>query len=58
MKCIKIVVAIVLNSAKEVFEKSEMIIKVKEPQQQEYDLIKPNQIIFTYFHFAADQNSA
>lgn len=47
---------IVLNTASEVFEKSEMIIKVKEPQKQEYDLIKPNQIIFTYFHFAADQN--
>jgi alanine dehydrogenase len=44
-----------LSSAEEVFERSEMIVKVKEPQPAEWDLIRPGQIIFTYFHFAASQ---
>lgn len=35
------------------YEKAEMIIKVKEPIKEEYDLIKPNQLLFTYFHFAS-----
>jgi alanine dehydrogenase len=38
-----------------VYEKADMIIKVKEPLPAEYTLIKPNQILFTYFHFAASQ---
>jgi alanine dehydrogenase len=32
---------------------ADMIVKVKEPIQQEYDLIRENQIVFTYFHFAS-----
>jgi alanine dehydrogenase len=32
---------------------AEMIIKVKEPIESEYSLIKPNQLLFTYFHFAS-----
>ena len=32
-----------------------MIIKVKEPQPDEVNLIKDNQIVFTFFHFAADR---
>jgi alanine dehydrogenase len=32
-----------------------MIIKVKEPIEPEYKLIKPNQILFTYFHFASNE---
>jgi len=47
--------ATILSTAKEVFSQSDMIIKVKEPQEEEFSLIKPNQIIFTYFHFAADK---
>lgn len=47
--------ATILTTPKEIFSQSEMIIKVKEPQEEEFSLIKPNQIIFTYFHFAADQ---
>jgi len=43
----------ILNTAKEVFEIAEMIMKVKEPVQQEYDLIKKGQLVFTYFHFAS-----
>ena len=32
-----------------------MIIKVKEPQESEIALLRPGQIVFTYFHFAADR---
>ncbi|OIN96301.1 alanine dehydrogenase [Candidatus Desantisbacteria bacterium CG1_02_38_46] len=45
----------ILPSAKEVYEKAEMIIKVKEPISQEYSLIKAGQIVFTYFHFASSE---
>ena len=38
-----------------IFDKSEMIVKVKEPLPKEYKLIREGQIIFTYFHFAASQ---
>ena len=38
----------ILNQASEVFEKAEMIIKVKEPVEQEYKLIRRDQLIFTY----------
>jgi alanine dehydrogenase len=37
-----------------VWARSEMIVKVKEPQQAEFKHIRPGQILFTYFHFAAD----
>jgi len=47
--------AILLESAKDVFEKAEMIIKIKEPQPEEYDYLRPGLIIFTYFHFAASR---
>jgi len=36
-----------------VYEAAEMIIKVKEPIQEEYALIKADQLVFTYFHFAS-----
>ena len=45
--------ATIINTAEEVFEKSKMIMKVKEPLASEYDLLKAGQIIFTYFHFAS-----
>ena len=34
---------------------ADMIVKVKEPIKPEYPLIKPRQVVFTYFHFAADR---
>jgi alanine dehydrogenase len=40
-------------TAEEVFATAEMIIKVKEPIEQEYKLIRKDQLIFTYFHFAS-----
>jgi alanine dehydrogenase len=43
----------IINTAAEVFSIAEMIIKVKEPIEQEYKLIKKDQLIFTYFHFAS-----
>src|SRR5688500_10686700 len=42
-----------LAGAAEVFSIAEMIMKVKEPVEQEYKLIKKNQLVFTYFHFAS-----
>ena len=45
----------ILNTAKEVYEIAEMIIKVKEPLAVEFPHIKSGQILFTYFHFAASK---
>lgn len=39
-----------------VYDCAEMIIKVKEPIAEEYGLIKPKQLLFTYFHFASSEN--
>jgi alanine dehydrogenase len=44
-----------LNSASEVWDKAEMIVKVKEPLPDEYPLMQPDQLIYTYFHLAADE---
>ncbi|QIK69905.1 alanine dehydrogenase [Erysipelothrix sp. HDW6C] len=44
--------ATVLDDAKAVWDLAEMMIKVKEPMASEYDLMKPDSIIFTYFHLA------
>ncbi len=47
--------ATICATAEDVFSQADMIIKVKEPQPQEFGLLKEGQIVFTYFHFAADQ---
>lgn len=44
----------ILPTAKEVFDASEMIVKVKEPLEPEYDLLHEGQILFTYLHLAPD----
>jgi alanine dehydrogenase len=44
-----------LTTADKLFAQSELVIKVKEPQPDEWKLIRPGQAIFTYFHFAANQ---
>jgi alanine dehydrogenase len=41
--------------AKDVWSGADMIVKVKEPQPQEIPMIRPEQTLFTYFHFAADR---
>ncbi len=43
----------ILPSIEAVYDKAEMIMKVKEPIEPEYDLIKEGQLVFTYFHFAS-----
>ncbi|HBH21993.1 MAG TPA: alanine dehydrogenase [Cytophagales bacterium] len=43
----------ILPTIKAVYDIAEMIIKVKEPIEEEYNLIKENQLLFTYFHFAS-----
>jgi len=45
----------IVDSPKEIFERAEMIVKVKEPLPEEYPLIREGQIVFTYFHFAASR---
>lgn len=47
--------AIILNTAREVYKMAEMVIKVKEPLESEYELFQKGQIIFTYLHLAADR---
>src|SRR5688572_21232917 len=47
--------ATVVGAAAEVFAQAEMIVKVKEPQPQEIGMFRPGQVVFTYFHFAADK---
>ena len=44
--------ATILSTAAEVYEKSDMIYKVKEPEPCEYDLLRKGQILFTYLHLA------
>ncbi|MGC1240518.1 MAG: alanine dehydrogenase [Chryseosolibacter sp.] len=44
-----------LQDAAEVYQRAEMIIKVKEPIEGEYSLIKAGQLVFTYFHFASHE---
>ncbi|MBK8976951.1 MAG: alanine dehydrogenase [Planctomycetes bacterium] len=45
----------IVSSAAEVYGEADMIVKVKEPLATEYPLIRPGQILFTYFHFAASR---
>jgi alanine dehydrogenase len=44
----------IVASRDEIFERAEMIVKVKEPQLEECALLKQGQIIFTYLHLAPD----
>ncbi|MEY8849973.1 alanine dehydrogenase [Psychroserpens sp. XS_ASV72] len=47
--------AVILDSIQEVYEASDMIVKVKEPIEVEYPLINSKHTIFTYFHFASSE---
>ena len=44
----------ILDTAKEIYGKAEMIVKVKEPLADEYELLKENLILYTYLHLAAE----
>lgn len=47
--------AVILPTIEEVYAVADMIYKVKEPIASEYDLIRENQLVFTYFHFASEE---
>lgn len=47
--------ATLIQDAAEVYQRAEMIIKVKEPIEGEYSLIRAGQLVFTYFHFASHE---
>ena len=46
----------ILSTAKEIYSQSEFIVKVKEPQKEEFNLIQKNQTLFTYFHFSSSKS--
>ena len=48
--------ATLLASHAEVFEKAELVVKVKEPLPAEYPLLRPGQLLFTYLHRAASRS--
>ncbi|HXY97579.1 MAG TPA: alanine dehydrogenase [Steroidobacteraceae bacterium] len=50
--------ASIAANAAEVFQRAEMVIKVKEPQPAECQMLRPGQVLFTYLHLAADPEQA
>jgi alanine dehydrogenase len=48
--------AIMVNTHAQVFEQADLIIKVKEPLPEEYPLLRPGQLLFTYLHLAASRS--
>jgi len=44
----------IVGTAKEIFERSDMVVKVKEPQPQEWAMLRDGQILYTYLHLAPD----
>jgi alanine dehydrogenase len=47
--------ATIVGSAVEIWAEADLVVKVKEPQTTEWPLLRPDQVLFTYFHFAADE---
>ena len=45
----------IANTAADIFDDAEIIVKVKEPQKVEVEMIKENQIVYTFLHLAADK---
>jgi alanine dehydrogenase len=48
----------IVNTAAEVYQIADMIIKVKEPQHSECSMLRPGQVLFTYLHLAPDPEQA
>ena len=48
--------ATIVATANEVWSAADLIVKVKEPQPAEWPLLRPGQLVFTYFHFAASED--
>jgi len=44
-----------VGQAEEIFATADLVVKVKEPQSSEVALLREGQLVFTYFHFAADE---
>jgi alanine dehydrogenase len=47
--------ASIVQEAEEVWERAELVLKVKEPLESEYDLLRPDHVVFTYLHLAASK---
>ena len=47
--------ATLIEGAEQIFERAELIVKVKEPQPEEVARLRPGQLLFTYLHLAADK---
>lgn len=47
--------ASILSTIEDVYAIADMIVKVKEPVEPEYTLVRPGQLLFTYFHFASEE---
>src|SRR5437870_2307820 len=45
----------IVATADDIWKRADLIVKVKEPLPQEWPCLRPGQILFTYFHFAADE---
>ncbi|MBI3413152.1 MAG: alanine dehydrogenase [Candidatus Aenigmarchaeota archaeon] len=50
--------ATIVERAQEVYAESDIVVKVKEPQKSEFNLLMENQILFTYLHLAAEPEVA
>ncbi len=48
----------IVENAAQIYENSDLILKVKEPQEEECKMIKENQIIFSFLHLAAEEKLA
>ena len=48
--------ATLLSTAKRVYDRADLILKVKEPLESEFDLMRDGQAVFTYLHLAANLN--
>jgi len=46
----------IVEKATDVFAQADLVVKVKEPQPQEFPLLRRGQVLFTYFHFAASES--
>jgi alanine dehydrogenase len=46
----------IVASGEEVWRRADLVVKVKEPLPEEWPLMRPGQVVFTYFHFAADED--
>src|SRR5262245_42501088 len=47
--------AVIVEAAAEVWGQADLVVKVKEPLAAEWPMMRPGQMVFTYFHFAASE---